>query len=120
MAVFNPDKKETRLTLNEQGNLYFGATQNPGIYSVHRSGETTHYDVVNVDTAESDVTPRDPEELTSLLVGSTEADRTPTEITPEVRQEYREDVEKNQGISMYLLLAVFALAVGEMFLANRV
>ncbi len=120
VAVFNPDGKETRLTLNEQGNLYYAETQNPGIYSVHRSGESTQYYVVNVETDESDITPRDPEELTSLLVGSTEADRTPTEITPEVRQEYREDVEKNQGISMYLLLTVFALAVGEMFLANRV
>ncbi len=120
VAVFNPDGKETRLPLNEQGNLYYAETQNPGIYSVHRSGESTQYYVVNVETDESDITPRDPEELTSLLVGSTEADRTPTEITPEVRQEYREDVEKNQGISMYLLLTVFALAVGEMFLANRV
>ena len=120
VAVFNPDGKETRLPLNEQGNLYYAETQNPGIYSVHRSGESTQYYVVNVETDESDITPRDPEELTSLLVGSTEADRTPIAPTEEVRQEYREDVEKNQGISMYLLLAVFALAVGEMFLANRV
>ena len=120
VAVFNPNRKETRLELNEQGNLYYADTQQPGIYSVHRSGEKTQYYVVNVDTAESDITPRDPEELTTLLVGSTETNRTPTEITPEVRQEYREDVEENQGISMYLLLAVFALVVGEMFLANRV
>ncbi len=120
VAVFDADGKETRMELNEQGNLFYGDTQKPGIYSVHRSGEPNQYYVVNVDTAESDITPRDPEELTSLLVGSNETDRTPTEITPEVRQEYREDVEKNQGVSMYLLLAVFALAVGEMFLANRV
>lgn len=120
VAVFDPDRKETRINLNEQGNLFYENTEHPGIYSVHSSGESPHYFVINVDTAESDLTYRNPEELTSMLVGSTEVDRAPAELTPEVERKYREDVEKNQGFSTYLLLAVFALAIGEMFLANRV
>lgn len=120
VAVFDPDRKETRMALNEQGNLFYEDTINPGIYSVHRSGEKHHYFVINVDTVESDLTPRNPEELTSMLVGTTETDRTPTELTPEVVKKYKEDVEKNQSLATYLLLAVFALAIGEMFLANRV
>ena len=120
VAVFDPDRKETRVTLNEQGNLFYEETKNPGIYSVHRSGEQRHYFVINVDTVESDLSPRNPEELTSMLVGTTETDRTPTELTPEVVKKYKEDVERNQSLATYLLLAVFALAIGEMFLANRV
>ena len=120
VAVFNPDRKETRMTLNEQGSLFYENTEHPGIYSVHGSGGSPHYFVVNIDTVESDLTLRNPEELTSMLVGSTEFDRAPSELTAEVKQQYREDVEKNQGVATYLLLAVFALAITEMFLANRV
>ena len=120
VAVFNPNREETRVTLSEQGQLFYEDTELPGTYSVHSAGDTAHYFVVNVDTAESDLTPRDPEELRSMLVGSTEADRIPTELTEEVRREYNEGVEKKQGIAIYLLLAVFALVITEMFLANRV
>ena len=120
VAVFDPDQKETRMSLNEQGNLFYEDTINPGIYSVHQSGEEQQYFVINVDTVESDLTPRNPEELTSMLVGTTETDRTPTELTPEVVRKYKEDVERNQSLSTYILLAVFALAITEMFLANRV
>lgn len=120
VAVFDPDRKETRMTLNEQGNLFYENTEHPGIYSVHGSGESAHYFVINVDTAESDLTYRNPEELTSMLIGSTEVDRAPAELTPAVVRKYEEDVEKNQGIATFLLLAVFALAITEMFLANRV
>ena len=120
VAVFDPDRKETRMSLNEQGNLFYEETLNPGIYSVHQSGEEEHYFVINVDTVESDLTPRNPEELTSMLIGTTETDRTPTELTPEVVKKYKEDVARNQSLSTFILLAVFALAITEMFLANRV
>ena len=120
VAIFNPDRKEARMSLNEQGNLFYEDTENPGIYSVHESGEEQHYFVINVDTVESDLTSRNPEELTSMLIGTSETDRTPTELTPEVVKKYKEDVERNQSLATYLLLAVFALAIGEMFLANRV
>ena len=58
--------------------------------------------------------------MKSIFQRETGPDRTPTELTPEVVEKYKEDVEKNQGLSTYLLLAVFALAITEMFLANRV
>ncbi len=120
VAVFNPDRKEDRLVLNEQGSLFYENTENPGIFSVHRSGEKPQYFAINVDTAESDLTPRNPEELTSMLVGTAETNRIPTELTPDVVRQYEADVERNQSLSTYLLLAVFALAISEMFLANRV
>ena len=94
VAVFDPDRKEARMTLNEQGNLFYENTENPGIYSVHRSGEKPHNFVVNVDTSESDLTPRNPEELTSMLVGTTEIDRTPTELTPEVVRNIKKMLRK--------------------------
>ncbi len=120
VAVYDPDKKEVRKTLNDQGNLFYENTNIPGIYSIHSSGDSPQYFVINVDSIESDLTTRNSEELTSMLVGSNEVERTPVEITPEIEQEYHEGVEKNQGISTYILLAVFALAISEMFLANRV
>lgn len=120
VAVFDPEKKEVRKTLNDQGNLFYENTDIPGIYSLHSSGDSPYYFVINVDSIESDLTTRNSEELTSMLVGSNEIERGPVEITPEVEREYHEGVEKNQGIATYILLAVFALAISEMFLANRV
>ncbi|MYF99152.1 VWA domain-containing protein [Candidatus Poribacteria bacterium] len=120
VAVFDPDRKESRFKLNEQGNLFYENSENPGIYSIHKSDEKPQYFAVNVDTVESDLTPRNPEELTSMLIGNTETDRTPTELTDKVIKKYEEDVERNQSLSTYLLLAVFALAITEMFLANRI
>jgi len=120
VAIFDPDRNETRFTLNDQGNLFYENSVNPGIYSIHKSGEKPYYFVVNVDTVESELTQRNPEELTSMLIGTTETDRMPTELTPEVVRKYKEDVERNQSLSTYLLLAVFALAITEMFLANRI
>ena len=120
VAVYDPNNKEIRKTLNDQGNLYYENTDIPGIYSIHSSGDSPHYFVINVDSIESDLTTRNTEELTSMLVGSNEVLRTPVEITPEIEKDYHEGVEKNQGVSTYILLAVFALAISEMFLANRV
>ena len=40
--------------------------------------------------------------------------------TAELIAQYEEDVERRQDVWMYLMLAVFMLAVTEMFLANRV
>ena len=74
---------------------------------------------MNVDTTESDLAARDVEELTSMLKGA--ADESVAEKpTAELVAQYHEDVEKNQNVWIYLMLAVFALAVTEMFLANRV
>ena len=130
IAVFNPNNVETRLQQNAgptevalQGSVFYDETAVPGIYSVHTSaGETglpSPYFVVNVDTTESDLAARDVEELTSMLKGA--ADESVAEKpTAELVAQYHEDVEKSQNVWIYLMLAVFALAVTEMFLANRV
>ena len=127
VAVFNPNNVETRLQRSEgtttgeigQSSLFYTDTSIPGIYSVHASGADPYYFVVNVDATESDLAARDTEELTSMLKGT--ADKS-IEDKPaaELVAQYREDVEKNQDIWIYLMLVVFALAVTEMFFANRV
>lgn len=125
VAIFNPNNVETRLQSDVasdpgQRSVFYTDTALPGIYSVHRSDTTvTDYFVVNVDATESDLAGRDVEELTSMLKGAAAESVTDTP-TPELVAQYREDVERNQNVWIYLMLAVFALAVTEMFLANRV
>ncbi len=119
IAIFNPAGEETRTELNENGGVIYDTTEQPGIYSAHISGEQPHYFVVNPDTVESDLTTRDPEELTSMLA-SGEAAASTEVITAETITRYHGEVEKNQGVWWYLILGVFLLAVGEMFIANRI
>ena len=126
IAVFDPNNVETRLQRNEnstevssQGSVFYDDTAVPGIYSVHTSGADSTYFIVNVDTTESDLAARDVEELTSMLKGAAD-ESVEEEATTELIAQYHEDVEKNQNVWVYLMLAVFALAVTEMFLANRV
>ena len=130
VAIFNPNNVETRLGRNKNiastaentlhGGVLYTDTAIPGIYSIHRSGaEVPDYFVVNVDTTESDLAARDVEELASMLKGA--ADEL-VEDTPmaELVAQYNEDVERNQNVWIYLMFAVFAIAVTEMFLANRI
>lgn len=130
VAVFNPNNVETRWQRDKDvtsiaedtspGSVFYPDTSAPGIYSVHRSGtELTDYFVVNVDTTESDLAGRDVEELASMLKGTVN-ELVEDKPTPELVAQYHEDVERNQNVWIYLMLAVFALAVTEMFLANRV
>ena len=126
IAVFDPNNVETRLQLDgnipegsSQGSFFYNDTAVPGIYSVHASGADSYAFIVNVDTTESDLAARDVEELTSMLKGA--ADESVEEKpTGELVAQFREDVEKNQSVWVYLMLTVFALAVTEMFLANRI
>ena len=119
IAIFNPAGEETRTELNENGGVIYDTTEQPGIYSAHISGEQPHYFVVNPDTVESDLTTRDPEELTSMLAIGEAAASTEV-VTAETITRYHGEVEKNQGVWWYLILGVFLLAVGEMFIANRI
>ena len=119
VAIFDPSDEEIRTEINENGGIIYDATEQPGIYSVHISGEQPRYFVVNPDTAESDLTARDPEELTSMLA-SGEGTAPANVVTADMITKYHSEVEKNQGIWWYLMLGVFLLAVGEMFIANRI
>ncbi|MCZ6678300.1 MAG: BatA domain-containing protein [Candidatus Poribacteria bacterium] len=119
IAIFNPVGAETRTRINEQGGVFYDTTESPGIYSAHVSGGQPRYFVVNPDTVESDLTPRDSEELTSMLAGNAEAVASNV-VTSEMITQYHEDVEKGQGVWWYMMLGLFALAVTEMFFANRI
>lgn len=119
VAIFNPMGEETRTEINESGGVIYDATEHPGIYSAHTSGKQPRYFVVNPDTIESNLAARDPEELTSMLAGSEEA--APTNVvTAEMVTKYHGEVESNQSVWWYLMFGVFLLAVGEMFIANRI
>ena len=126
IAIFDPNNVETRLKRGDsapedssRSSVFYADTELPGIYSAHTSGTDPYHFVVNIDTMESDLAARDTEELTSMLKGA--ADESVTEKpTAELVAQYREDVEKNQNVWAYLMLVVFALAVTEMFLANRI
>ena len=122
IAVFSPNGVETRLQSeknNTTTSVFYSDTTIPGIYSIHASGTASRYFVINTEATESDLAARDVEELTSMLKGTVDesAEDTPT---AELIAQYHEDVENRQDVWMYLMLAVFALAVTEMFLANRV
>ncbi len=127
VAVFNPNNVETRLQRSEgnttgevgQGSLFYADTSIPGIYSVHTSGAKPYYFVVNADATESNLAARDVEELSSMLKGTAD-ESVEDKPAAELVAQYREDVEKSQDVWIYLMLAVFALAVTEMFFANRV
>ncbi|MDE0684211.1 MAG: hypothetical protein OXI63_14935, partial [Candidatus Poribacteria bacterium] len=105
--------------ISSQGSVFYADTAIPGIYSVHTSGTAPYYFIVNVDTTESDLAARDVEELTSMLKGAAD-ELVEEKPTAELIAQYEADVEKNQNVWVYLMLAVFALAVTEMFFANRV
>jgi len=126
VAIFDPNNVETRLQPDARAlegagrnSLFYADTSVPGIYSAHTSDGNVHYFVVNVDTSESDLAARDIEELTSLLKGTVD-ESVVEKPSAELVAQYREDVEKNQNVWAYLMLVVFALAVTEMFLANRI
>ncbi len=119
VAIFDPSKAETR-TLAEEDMLIYKTTHLPGIYSVHASATEPQYFVVNVDATESDLASRDVEELTSMLIGTpTDADAENGGTQGELVAQYRKDVEKNQNVWTYLMFAVLALVIIEMFFANR-
>ena len=119
VAIFNPMGEETRTKIDESGSDFYDATDAPGIYSVHISGRKPRYLVVNPDTVESDLTARDPEELTSMLAGGEQTVSTKV-VTPEMTTAYHSEVERSQSVWWYLMLGVFLLAVGESFLSNRI
>lgn len=119
VAIFDPGQAETRL-LPEEDVVIYETTHLPGIYSVHASGTEPRYFIVNVDATESDLGSRDIEELTSMLVGTpTDTNGANGAAAGELVAQYHKDVEKNQNVWTYLLFAVLALAIIEMFFANR-
>lgn len=96
----------TLLTLEEQG-----------FYEVREAragGSTLRLHAVNVDVAESELTPLDQAELASAVTPPTDGpSRAGSVALP------REEQEKRQALWWYLLLVVFALLTAEAVVANR-
>jgi hypothetical protein len=70
---------------------------------------------VNLDPAESDLTPLDPRELVAAVTGHA----TPVAAQPLAPEATREDAEKRQALWWYLLLLGLALLAAESVIANR-
>ena len=71
---------------------------------------------VNIDPAESDLTPIDTGELVAAATGRASQAASPTTAAAEITPE---DAEKRQNLWWYLLLAGLALLVAELVVANR-
>lgn len=118
VAIFNPAEEEYRTKRNEEGSVFYEKTDAPGIYSAHTESETRYF-AINVDTIESNLTPRDAEELTSSLINKDTTKLATLTPAAEIK-EYHKEVENNQQFWWYMMMALLLLAVGEMFLANRI
>jgi hypothetical protein len=96
------------LELNEQG-----------IYEIRSTGAASGRPeaiAVNIDPAESDLSPIDPRELVAAVTGHA----TPTAAPPEQSQEMtREESERRQSLWWYLLMTGLLLLAAETVIANH-
>jgi hypothetical protein len=92
-----------------------------GVYEIRRTGSEAAGDAkpeavaVNLDPAESDLTPIDTGELVAAVTGRASA----PEVQPVTPEATREDAEKQQALWWYLLAAGMLLLGGETVLSNR-
>ena len=103
-----PESEPGLLELSEQG-----------VYEIRVSGNTGNRPdriAVNLDPTESDLTPLDPAELVAAVTGRAAAAATQTASAADIKVE---DVEKQQGLWWYLLLAGLLLLAAEMVFSNR-
>jgi hypothetical protein len=117
-VVMTPGGKQ--MTLGE-GGLQSIELQEQGFYSVRLQGvgERRPYEVaVNLDPAESDLTPMEPNEFVTTATGRAAA-VTPTGQSLEHPELTPEDIEKKQLWWWFLLLAGAAALFGETVLSNR-
>jgi hypothetical protein len=90
-----------------------------GVYEIRAAGAATGRPeaiAVNLDPAESDLTPIDPRELVAAVTGHA----TPLAAQPAQTQEMtREESERRQGLWWYLLLAGLLLLAAETAISNH-
>jgi hypothetical protein len=114
-VVVTPASEQIKVPATEAGLLELNEQ---GIYEVRATAGSAAPSriAVNIDPAESDLTPLDPSELVAAVTGQArQAGAAPTdaaEVTPE-------DSERQQGIWWYLLVAGMLLLAAEMVIANR-
>ena len=91
-----------------------------GLYEVHDANAPDAQPLtlaVNVDLAESDLTAVDPEELASMVTGRAGAGRDDAAVPERVIAP--EDLERQQSVWWYLLVAASLLFVSETIVSNR-
>src|SRR6185295_6045395 len=91
-----------------------------GVYEVRPTGTPSARPdavAVNLDPAESDLSPIDPRELVAAVTGHA----TPVEVQPQTpaQEMTREESERRQALWWYLLLAGMLLLAAETVIANR-
>jgi hypothetical protein len=110
-----PENKIYKVGIDESGYGYFRETEVPGNYLAALAGEQFHFSV-NVDTRESDLTSRDPEEVYAAVTRS--MNQADNEIARASLSNIDEE-EKRQKLWRYVLFLIVVLFLFETFFANR-
>ncbi len=113
--VTQPANAAGLLELNEQGIYEIRGAGVPGAEVLGAAPNKPRAIAVNLDPAESDLTPLDPRELTAAVTGHA----TPVAAQPLTIEATREDAEKRQSLWWYLLLLGVVLLAAETTMANR-
>ncbi|MGE3512519.1 MAG: VWA domain-containing protein, partial [Vicinamibacterales bacterium] len=116
-VVVTPSGDRTTIPASEPGLVELSQQ---GIYEVRPAGSssTVRPDriAVNLDPPESDLTPLDPPELVASVTGRASDSTVPAAAAADVPVE---DVERQQGLWWYLLMAGLLLLAAEMLVSNR-
>ena len=113
-VVMTPSGQRIRVPASEPGLLELSEQ---GVYEIRTGSSTSRPDriAVNLDPAESDLTPLDPQELVAAVTGhavqTTAQAVVPAEMTSE-------EAEKRQALWWYLLVAGLLLLAAEMAVSN--
>ena len=109
-----------RVAVSEGDRAGFISLLEQGFYEIHDAATTAGRPLtlgVNVDLAESDLTPVDPDELASSVTGRVAQDQ--TGVAAPVREISSADLERRQRIWWYLLVAAALFFVAETVVSNR-
>jgi hypothetical protein len=114
--VVTPTSEQIKIAEDEPGLLEL---DEQGVYEIRAmsgGSASPHRIAVNLDPAESDLTPLDPQELVAAVTGNAAlaatAEAGAAELTPA-------ESERQQGLWWYLLLAGLVLLATEMVVSNR-
>ena len=113
-VVMTPSGERIRVPANAPGLLELNEQ---GIYEIRTGSNSNRPDriAVNLDPAESDLTPLDPEELVAAVTGHDVQTVAQAAVPAEMTSE---EAEKRQGLWWYLLVAGLLLLAAEMAVSN--
>jgi hypothetical protein len=111
------------LDLPVGGEPYFLRLEEQGVYEIRPPGQPDVRPLavaVNVDLAEADLTPLDPEEVVASLAPQAMDESAPRRETAMAAQLRMEDQEQRQSVWRVLLVVVFVLLAVETLISNRI